>query len=804
MKGILDRSIAVFQKAPVRARIRVHGIVQGVGFRPFVWRKATQMGLFGTVCNEGSFVEIIVQGEAHIIHAFEQALRNEKPARAGIADMEAEYEELLSADEQTRYTDFQIIPGANSEGNIFVSPDIAICPQCETELFDKTNRRYLHPFINCTACGPRLTIMERLPYDRERTVMKNFAMCAECEEEYYNPSSRRFDAQPVCCPSCGPRVYIPGENLWDEKAIIRARWVIREGGIVAVKGIGGFHLCCDARNEQAVELLRERKKRPRKPFALMAKNINVVKKLCNIHPIEENLLTGEKKPIVLCEKKAAVEKEYLLAEAIAPGNPTLGMMLPYAPLQWLLFDYPDGQQMTDVLVMTSANRAGAPICRTEEEVAKQLSDVCDLILSHDREILLRADDSIMEYIDGVPSMFRRSRGYAPLPVQVSVDWSNQVLAIGGELKNSFVIGKGALFYSSPYVGDLTDARSIAALRSALARMQELLEANPQVVVCDMHPNYQTVAFAKTLGLPVLQVQHHYAHILSCLAENDALSLQTPVIGVAFDGTGYGCDGTIWGGEFLLSDIEGFERIGSIAPFLQPGADASAREGFRIAAALLLASYEEKVAGELVREFEICGDDQWEVLAAMCRTGINCATSTSMGRLFDGVSALLGVCNRSTYEGEAAMELQFLAEQLTDEQSSQLNKLWEEKKAKRFWVDDTDDGTFHLQYIEMLQSLVELRREGVSTAVLARLFHEALADAVVKACMWIREKRELTTVAVSGGCFQNRLLLSLVRSGLQKEGFEVLSHAFISPNDGGIALGQAVYGMHQLEKNGGNL
>lgn len=535
-------------------RICVFGIVQGVGFRPFVSRIADANGIFGSVCNKGSYVEIIAQGDASALAAFHDDLEKKAPERSSILKV------VTTSVDVPPYDDFSIIESAKEEGDIFVSPDIAICKACQRELFDKNDRRYLHPFINCTACGPRLTILDSMPYDRERTSMGEFPMCPQCEYEYTHAETRRYDAQPVCCNDCGPEVYLLDRDERGREAITAVRKAILDGKIVAIKGIGGFHLCCDAGNERAVSTLRQRKGRPVKPFAVMMKDVEAVRRECMIPEGAEDVLDGHQKPIILLAKGP----KQTLAPSVAPGNPSIGVMLPYTPLHLLLFTYDDGLTMPDSLVMTSANESGAPICHNDDEARQELTNLADLVLSHNRRIRLRADDSVMDWYDGGPYMIRRSRGYAPLPFFYGNGQGKDVLAIGGELKNCFCIGRNNLFYPSPYIGDMSDIRTVQALRESVQRMASLLEATPSVVACDLHPAYNTAAVARELNLPVVAIQHHYAHILSCMAENDC---EQPVIGVSFDGTGYGTDGTIWGGEILISSLQGFERAASIEPFL---------------------------------------------------------------------------------------------------------------------------------------------------------------------------------------------------------------------------------------------
>ena len=774
-------------------KIRVYGIVQGVGFRPFISRLAAANGLRGSVCNKGSFVEIIVQGEAPALMRFQKDLKTLAPERSVILKTD------VTEQQPENFTDFQIIESKERSGDIFVSPDIAICPICKTELFDKNNRRYLHPFINCTACGPRLTILKQMPYDRARTTMSEFAMCPDCATEYETMGDRRYDAQPVCCPDCGPQVYLMDEpSVRGAEAIRRTREVIRAGGIAAIKGIGGFHLCCDAGNEAAVALLRRRKSRPAKPFAVMARDPEAAKRVCAINDAQAALLDSPQKPIVICKKRGEE-----VASAVAPGNPTLGVMLPYAPLQLLLFGDPtdvSAADFPDVLVMTSGNRGGAPICRNDAEAAEQLSELCDIILSNDRDILIRADDSVMEASDGEPYMLRRSRGYAPLPTAVSGNWQGQVLAVGGELKNTFCIGKDSFFYPSPYVGDLSDLRSKRALSETVTRMLELFEAKPEAVACDLHPDYRTSAYAKTLGLPVFEVQHHYAHILSCMAENDALDEQ--VIGVAFDGTGYGTDGSVWGGEFLVADIDGFDRAGSLKPFTQMGGDVAAREGWRIAVSMLLAQYGKNRAAELASQLNLCDAATVELLAAAQAADLGCVTSTSAGRLFDAVSALLGIRRESTFEGEAAMALQYACRRDVPFATVCQGDVSSAMYCSEGVPGCRRDGSFvTLDYVPLVERLIEGRVAGESEEALAFLFHDALAEGIKAVCAQVSERTGLTTVALSVGCFCNRLLLQLTSERLESAGFRVLTHHLIPANDGGIALGQAVYAMRRLQEAG---
>ena len=763
-------------------RIRVYGIVQGVGFRPTVSRHATSNGICGTVCNKGPYVEIYAQGQKKQMEGFLKALEVQPPKRAAILKINTED---VTAETDMHFETFDIIESEKTKGEIFVSPDIAICEECKEEMYDPKDRRYLHPFINCTCCGPRLTILDALPYDRERTSMKEFPMCPDCAEEYEDETTRRYDAQPVCCNKCGPEVYLIGRSERGRDAITYTRRMISEGKIVAIKGIGGFHLCCDATNEEAVQRLRTLKRRPAKPFAVMAKDESVVKRECVVTPEQEMILTGHQKPILLLDK----ENGGRLAPSIAPGNPKVGVMLPYAPVQLLIFQYDDGIKMPDILVMTSGNTSGAPICREDTEAVAELSHLCDAMLSHNRKIRIRADDTVMDFYKNEPYMIRRSRGYAPLPFMMSTDWKGKVLAVGGELKNTFCIGVDSRFYPSPYVGDLEDLRTVKALQETIQRFQTLLEVHPQVVVCDLHPKYNSTVVAEELGYPVVKVQHHYAHILSCMVENDC---QEPVIGVAFDGTGYGTDGTIWGGEILLADYEDFTRFGNITPFLQIGGDASAKEGWRIAVSMIYGyTKDRELAGEIMKKLDLCSEKESKVQFAMADRKLNAVLSTSVGRLFDAVSAILGIRHKSSFEGEASMALEFAAEAYEQKDHEQ------KQNEKIDPLVYEEDGHVILNTQLLVQRIVEAKLQGSDSDRLAYWFHKILAEQITAVCVEARNVSGRQKVALSGGVFQNRLLLRLTEERLTEEGFEVLRHRMVPPNDGGIAVGQAAYGMAQL-------
>ncbi len=770
------------QDGMVTARIRIYGIVQGVGFRPHVSRLAEQQGIKGTVANKGSFVEVCVSGRRNEITNFYEELCNHPPIRAMIVETEIEY-----LKEFRPFLSFEIIESEKQSGAIFVSPDIALCEECRRELYDSRNRRYMHPFINCTNCGPRMTILTSVPYDRVRTSMSDFPMCVDCEKEYFTLKDRRYDAQPVCCNECGPEVYLLNRKERGEQAIRLAQTVLNEGGIIAVKGIGGFHLCCDALNENAVNNLRKLKRRAAKPFAVMMRNLGAVQKYCDVSSEERKILEGFQKPILLLEKR----KNQNLAGNVADNNPRLGVMLPYTPLHCLLFEYKDELLDTDCLVMTSGNYGGMPICINDEEAEKYLLPYCDIILSHNRDILIQADDSVMDYEGQRPRMLRRSRGYAPLPV--CFQGTEQVLAVGGELKNQICVGRNGMYYLSPYVGNISGIEALEALERTRNYMMRAFEIEAPVIACDMHPRYLTSSYAKELSETVIEVQHHHAHTVSCMAENGEYGT---VIGVVYDGTGYGTDGTIWGGEILLADTLEFQRVGSIEPYFQVGGDASAKEGWRIAAGLLSEIYG-KQAAEVMEQINLCSAEQARVLSILTQKRVNGTLSTSVGRVFDAVSAILGFCRESSYEGEAACQLEYAAERY--EKAEDVGSIVNSNEIDLISKNETERMMIPLK--DMIVRIVEAYRNGESREKLAYWFHSMLAEYTVHACVKIRSRTGVSTCTLSGGVFQNRLMYRLCKEGLEKQQIRVLSHHMVPANDGGLALGQAVIASEQAKRKG---
>jgi len=783
----------------------ITGIVQGVGFRPFVANLARAHHICGTVANKGPYVEIYAKGSRSACQTFFNAIKDNPPARAIILTMHTQ--ELPAS---LRFDDFQIIKSAHEQGPIYVSPDIATCDDCARELYDPENPRYLHPFINCTNCGPRLTIQESAPYDRERTTMKDFPMCDRCASEYHDPKNRRYDAQPVCCPDCGPHVCLLQKNS-SIPAITAARRALIEGQIIAIKGIGGFHLACDATNEQAVSLLRTRKHRPQKPFALMARNLAAIETVAIIETdAQRALLTGHQKPILLLKKNASPSR---LAPSVAPHTTKLGLMLPYTPLHMLLFRYPDGldDAMPRLLVMTSGNPSGAPICHTDEEALESLGTIADLILTHNRPIRLRADDTVLDWHENHPYPIRRSRGFSPLPIYFegldsSACHELQSLAIGAELKNTFTLARGPLLYASPYIGDTTDLRTVLALEDSTHLLSSLLAIHPQIIACDLHPRYNTTALARKLAdklhVPLFPVQHHYAHILSCLAENSETG---PVLGLALDGTGYGPDGTIWGGELLRADLAGYTRLASIDPFDQAGGDKAPREPWRIAMSLLRQTMPD-LKKEIVSLLHLCTEKEFSAQTFLLDHHLNCITSTSAGRLFDAVSALLGFCTHSTYEGEAPSRLQAAAEIWADIHPEKSSSLITSTPSQQ---PPPPSQHFFIATTNLFAELAKRRLASLSDASvtpaerknlvgeLAYTFHASLAKLLADACETAREKTGLATVVLSGGVFQNTLLLTLTESQLHARHFRTLIHREVPPNDGGLSLGQALAAQYHL-------
>jgi len=750
-------------------RITVEGVVQGVGFRPFVYALAARHGLAGWVRNTSSAVEIEVEGPPGAIEAFVDDLRDEGPPLAHI-------ERLREADALPQGRDaFEIEQSLEGDGFQPVSPDIATCPECLREIMDPRDRRSGYAFTNCTDCGPRFTIIRAVPYDRCNTTMAGFTMCPRCRAEYDDPGDRRFHAQPNACPDCGPRLTLldgsgdprPGDPLRE------ACRLLVSGRVVAIKGIGGFHLACDATNDAAVSRLRERKGREAKPLALMVADVREAERLCVISTEERRLLASTARPIVLLR----VRQGSGIAPSVAPGLGRLGVMLPYSPLHHLLFKAAAGT--LPALVMTSGNRSEEPIATDDADALDRLSGVGDAFLLHDRPIHVRCDDSVTRVAAGVEVPIRRSRGYAPFPVRLPFE-SRPVLAVGAELKSAVCVTRGPYAFMSPHIGDLENLETYVSYQGMVERMAELFRVQPVALAHDLHPDYLSTRYALGLNpaLPRVAVQHHHAHVAACMAEH---RLTGPVIGVAFDGAGYGPDGAVWGGEFLVADYTGFERVGHLGYVPMPGGDRAAREPFRMALAHLLRTFGDwdprwppaREASETER-----GMIRWQI-----EHEVNAPLTSSMGRLFDAVASLAGVRHRARFEAQAAMELEALAEGLA---------------GAPYQVEIAGGAPFVLEPGPMIRGVVDDLAEGAPPTRIAARFHATVAEAVVRVSERVRASRGLDRVVLTGGVFQNAILLGATRQGLEACAFEVFSHHLVPPNDGGIALGQAAVAHARLQ------
>lgn len=761
-----------------RAEIRVEGVVQGVGFRPYVYGLAAQLRLAGFVANGSEGVWIEVEGGATDVSAFADRLREAPPPLARI-------DEIAERDvAPTGETAFRIRESA-SEGRrtVLVPADAATCPACLAELHDPDDRRYRYPFINCTHCGPRYTIIREMPYDRASTTMAAFAMCDACRAEYGDPANRRFHAEPTCCPACGPRARLAdaatGEARAQGDAAVRAVVDALAGGaIAAIKGLGGCHLACDARNGEAVAALRRRKQRDLKPFAVMTADLASAGRIACVDAVAAELLTGRERPIVLLEKRPG----HGLAEGVAPRSASFGVMLPYTPLHHLLFD-----GRCDALVMTSGNVSDEPIAHTNADALARLAGIADVMLLHDRDIHIRTDDSVVRPILGVGTLLRRSRGYAPLPVELGFDTTGrEILATGPYLSNTVCLTREGKAYLSHHIGDLENEPAYESFVQAIGHLQSVLGVTPAAVAHDLHPTYLSTRFAMESGLPLIGVQHHHAHVAATLAEHGRTDR---VIGVAFDGIGWGDVGArAWGGEFLIADLESSERAGHLAPVPQPGGDAAARSPLRMALAWLRAAYGDEEAAERAAAL-LPGLDERErgTLLRMMGRGVNSPATTSMGRLFDAAAALLGVCDWNSYHAQAPVELEAIAA-----------SAGEERTAYPMAVTASTDGAgWQLEADALIRGLAEDRMGGVSADRLAARFHESIARGVVDMCERIRDNAGLSTVVLSGGVFANAVLLERMVPLLSEAGFEALRSVRVPSGDGGIALGQAAIASRRL-------
>ena len=757
--------------------IHIDGVVQGVGFRPFVYGLAKKLNLAGWVRNTSAGVDIELDGPKTALGSFIQALKNETPPLAHIDNIQITWQAARG------HRNFEIVHSESVPDSFQpISPDVCTCADCLRELFDPADRRYRYPFINCTNCGPRFTIIKDIPYDRPNTTMATFEMCESCASEYANPLDRRFHAQPVACPICGPKVWLEDKHgvgikrLENDKAISKTQTLISQGKIVAIKGLGGFHLACDAHNPQAVAELRRRKLRVDKPFAVMIPNIDTIRKNCFVDNEEKELLESLARPIVLLERKP----DSTIAHETAPGQNTLGVMLPYTPLHYLLFD----TELFEVLVMTSGNVSEEPIVTENEDALLRLESLADAFLFHDREIHIRCDDSVVRVCEGEIVPVRRSRGYAPYPVHLNFK-PPTLLACGGELKNTFCITRANYAFLSHHIGDLENYETLESFEKGISHFENLFRIEITALAHDMHPDYLATRYAlkraETKDLQAFAVQHHHAHIVSCMAENQ-LDGDREVIGIAFDGTGYGEDGTIWGGEFLVSDFRGFRRDFHLKSILLPGADLAVREPWRLALAWLDQigiDWDEDLAPVhvMLAQPSVTGLFQQQL-----KTAFNSPLTSSMGRLFDAVSSLSGIRQYINYEAQAAIELETLVDP-------------DEMKAYEFEI-----GSGSIDPTPLFQSLVQDLRSNVSTGIIASRFHNGVAEMTLQVCQSIRRQTGLTKVVLSGGVWQNLTLLKASLTRLRAKGFQVYIHKLVPPNDGGLSLGQAVVAATRLKES----
>ncbi len=765
-----------------RARIRIAGVVQGVGFRPFLYRLAAVHGITGTVRNDAHGVLVDAQGDNGSLAAFVQEIRQSPPPLAKITDMQVEYLP------PTSFARFEIVASeADIERSVLISPDVATCDDCLRELFDPADRRYRYPFINCTNCGPRFTITGDIPYDRANTSMASFAMCADCQREYDDPSDRRFHAQPNACPVCGPQVWLldgDGRRVEAEDAVVRAVELLREGRVVAVKGLGGFHLAVDATNQQAVLRLRRRKHREEKPLAIMSPDLAAVEQYAMVSSAERELLTARERPIVLLRKKSPCP----IAEAVAPDNAFIGVMLPYTPLHHLLLR---GNFLA--LVMTSGNLSEEPIAKDNREALRRLHEIADFFLVHDRDIVARSDDSVLRVLDGRAMHIRRSRGFVPLPIVLHREYP-PVLGCGAELKNTVCLLRGRHAFLSQHIGDLENAETMEFFEEAIVHLEEILQVKPEIVGYDLHPRYLSTRWAKEQrDLRLVGVQHHHAHIAACLAENRG---DGPVIGLAMDGTGYGLDGTIWGGEFLLADVRHFERLGHMRPIRMPGGEKAIREPWRMAMAYLYDAYGEELWDLDLPWLQQSSPSKRLVLDAVA-AGLNAPVTTSCGRLFDGIAAIAGGRLTVSFEGQAAMEWEMAMYQQAWPEEMRAGE--EPTLSDRYPLElvETDSG-LELDYRPLVRAAVDEVLAGKSAAIVSRRFHAGLCWGFAEVCVLLRERTGVSTVALSGGCFQNVYLSSVLPRLLRARGLEVLTHRLLPPNDGCISVGQAVVAGGQQE------
>jgi len=770
-----------------RLHITIRGAVQGVGFRPFIYRLATDMSLKGWVLNSTHGVYIEAEGEMSLLERFQFRITSEKPPLSSIQSFESLYLDPAG------FTTFEIRKSeGGNEITALILPDIAVCQDCLNEVFNPSNRRYLYPFTNCTNCGPRYSIIEALPYDRPNTTMKSFSMCDECCREYGNPLDRRFHAQPNACPACGPHV-----ELWESSGKVTARGheairlvvrAIQAGKIAALKGLGGFHLAVDARNTQAVERLRERKHREEKPLALIYPLMDDIQRDCMVSGLEEQLLRSPESPIVLLKRFSTTpEGSSPVSRSVAPGNPYLGIMLPYTPLHHIILN-----ALKFPIVATSGNLSDEPICIDEHEAIRRLGSIADIFLVHNRPIRRHVDDSIVRVMGGRELVLRRARGYAPLPIELfkrnnsTEKWKSagasvpeKILAVGAHLKNTVAVTSGHNVFVSQHIGDLETEEAFSAFKHVVNSLTTLYNIKPSVIAADMHPAYLSTSYAAGRSEPVMHVQHHYAHIRSCMAENQ---LEGDVLGIAWDGTGFGTDGTIWGGEFLRIDDSSYERVATFKQFRLPGGEQAVKEPRRTAIGILYEIFKEDIFSyKDLPTLRSCSENELNIFHAMVKQGVNSPLTSSAGRLFDAVASLAGVRQFVTHEGQAAMELEFLTEQ----DSTDGQYLYSITEAEIPMIID---------WTQMFTEIIREVKNNAAPALISRKFHNTLASIIKDVAARIGKRK----VVLSGGCFQNKYLTERTISELEKAGFQPYWHQRVPPNDGGIALGQVAAVRRELQ------
>jgi hydrogenase maturation protein HypF len=770
----------------LRKHIQVRGIVQGVGFRPFVYNLAQSLGLTGYVFNSSSGVTLEVEGDGGAVGAFLKKLKEDPPQLAEIAEITVSEMAVQGS------AGFSILGSREESGEfVLVSPDAGTCDACWSDFGDPGNRRYGYPFTNCTHCGPRYTILRDIPYDRAKTTMSAFTMCADCQAEYEDPRNRRFHAQPNACAVCGPSLSLVKSMTTasmaaadfqdgDSLAIVRqARGLLAEGKILAVKGLGGFLLACDATNEAAVAELRRRKRRPHKPFALMVRDVAAARKLCEVSTQDEASLRSPRRPIVILRRRT----ETALASGIAPGDNTLGVMLPYTPLHYLLFsDSPETELEWSALVMTSGNLSEEPIVISNQEAMLQLGGVADWFLLHNREIATRVDDSVVRCFEGRERVLRRARGFVPQTIDVGIELE-EVLSFGGELKNTFCLTKGRYAILSQHIGDLENYETMQFFEETLSNLKHIFRVTPRAAVYDLHPGYLSTRMALASGIAhKIGVQHHHAHIASCMAENH---LRGRVLGVAMDGTGFGSDGTVWGGEFLVADFAGFTRRAHLRNILLPGGDAAVRQPWRMALSYLRDVFGQQLPGKL-QCFQGIDEKQVALVDTMLMRRIQTVETSSCGRLFDAVSALLGVASEVTFEGQAAIALEAMADRGIEQRYD-------------FAIEEGE--TMILDFRPVIAAIVKDLSLGRRTGEISACFHNTLGAAIGEMCGRIGATDGLNRICLSGGSFQNLYLLGRTVVELRRRGFGVFLHSQVPANDGGISLGQAMIANQRMREGG---